>query len=175
MKATLFMATSANGFVARKNGDEDFLPKENWGQLLGFTNKYGHLIWGSKTFETVRSWGDDYLDSLKDVSLIIVSKKNNAFTEKNVTMCQSPQEALKIVENRNYSKALLSGGPSLNTSFIKLHLVDEIIINYNATILATGIPLFNNDDFEINMTIKNIKEISPNIVQIHYSVIDLTS
>ena len=173
MKATLFMAISANGFVARQDGDEDFLPKDNWVQLLEFANKYGHLIWGRKTFETVKSWGDDYLDSLKDVPIIIVSKSNNASTEKNVTICQSPEEALRVVESKNYPKAFLFGGPSLNTSFIKSNLVDEIILNYNSTILATGIPLFSSSDFEVKMTLKNVKEISPSIVQLHYSVNDI--
>lgn len=64
MKATLYMAVSANGFVARKDGNEDFLPHDGWLEMLSFTKEYGHLIWGRKTYEAVRGWGDNFIKDL---------------------------------------------------------------------------------------------------------------
>ena len=173
MKTTLLMATSANGFVARCDGDEDFLLHENWIQMLEYIKEYGHLIWGRKTYESVRSWGDDYMNDLKDVPIIVVSKSAKSFPESNVTVCSSPEEAIEIVKSRNYKKALLSGGPSLNTSFVKANLVDEIVINYNPTILANGLKLFSESDFEMKLSLKKINQLSSDIIQLCYSVNDV--
>ena len=173
MKTTLFMAVSANGFVARRDGDEDFLSHDGWEQMIDYIKIYGHLIWGRKTYEAVKSWGGDFMKDLVNVPIIIVSKSKKSYTENNVTVCQSPEDAIKIAKNRKYKKAFLSGGPSLNTSFVKLKLVDEIIINYNPTILSNGIKLFSESDFEIKMTLKKVNELSSSIVQLHYSVIDI--
>lgn len=167
------MATSANGFVARRDGDEDFLLHENWIQMLEYIKEYGHLIWGRKTYEAVKLWGDDYVKDLKDVPIIVVSKSQKTFFESNVTVCLSPEEAIEIAKNRNYKKALLSGGPSLNTSFVKLNLVDEIIINYNPTILADGIKLFSESDFEMRLSLKKVNKLSSGVIQLHYSVIEV--
>lgn len=46
IKTILFVATSADGFAARKNGDEDFLPNEGWYECLELAKSHGHLIWG---------------------------------------------------------------------------------------------------------------------------------
>lgn len=174
MKATLLMATSVNGFIARRDGDEDFLSSENWEQLIFYIKEHGNLIWGRKTYESVMSWGDKYLKSLKNFPIIIVSKSKKSFSENNVTVCSSPEEAIEIAKSKNYKKALLSGGSSLNTSFVKANLVDEIIVSVNPTILADGIKLFSDSDFEIKLALKKANEFSSGIVQLHYSVINVT-
>ena len=172
MKTTLFMAVSANGFVARKDGDEDFLPHEGWLQMLDFAKKYGHLIWGRKTYEAVSGWGGNFMKDLQHIPFIIVSNSKKSSYPQNVTVCSSPTEALKAVELMGQKTAFLSGGPTLNTAFVKAGLVDEIILNYNPTILANGIKLFAESDFELRLKLDEVKELSSGIVQIRYSVIN---
>lgn len=171
MKATLFMATSANGYVARRDGDEDFLPHEGWLQMLDFAKKYGHFIWGRKTYEAVKGWGGDFTKDIENIPTIIVSSGKNSSYPENVTVCSSPEEAMKIVEQMGQKKAFLSGGPTLNTAFIKAGLVDEIILNYNPTILSNGIKLFSKSDFELKLKLEGVKELSSDIVQMRYSVV----
>lgn len=164
------MAVSANGFVARKDGNEDFLPHEGWLQMLKFAKKYGHIIWGRKTYESVQSWGGDFMKDIEDMPIIIVSGSEKRSCAKNVIACSSPAEAMKVVERMGYKKAFLSGGPTLNTSFAKAGLIDEIILNYNPTILADGIKLFSESDFELKLKLEEVKRQSSGIVQMRYSV-----
>lgn len=170
MKTTLFMAVSANGFVARSDGDEDFLPHEGWLQMLEFTKEYGHIIWGRKTYEAVKNWGGDFMKDIENIPTIIVSSGKKSSYPKNVRACSSPVEATKVVEEMGHKKAFLSGGPTLNTSFAKAGLIDEVIINYNPTILSNGIKLFCESDFELKLKLKEVKELSSDIVQVLYSV-----
>lgn len=78
---------------------------------------------------------------------------------------------MKIVENIGCKKAFLSGGPTLNTSFAKEGLIDEIILNYNPTILSDGIKVFAEDDFELNLKLQGMRQISSDIVQARYLVL----
>lgn len=170
MKTTLFMAVSANGFVARKNGNEDFLPHDGWLQMLEFTKKFGHLIWGRKTYEAVKGWGGEFMKDIEDTPIILVSSDNTSPCPANVTVCTSPTEVMKIVEQRGYAKAFLAGGPTLNTSFAEAGFIDEIILNYNPTILGDGIKLFAESTFELKLKLEKVKELSSGIVQMHYSL-----
>ncbi len=167
------MAVSANGFVARRDGDEDFLPHEGWLQMLDFAKKYGHFIWGRTTYEAVKSWGGNFMKDIENIPTIIVSSGKNSSYPKNVTVCSSPNEAMKVVEEMGHKKAFLSGGPTLNTSFAKSGLIDEIILNYNPTILANGIKLFCESDFELKLKLEETKELSSDIIQVRYSVIEV--
>lgn len=167
------MAVSANGFVARRDGDEDFLPHEGWLQMLELAKRYGHFIWGRKTYETVKGWGDSFMKDIENIPTIIVSNSTKTSYPGNVTVCSSPTEAMNIIEKKGYKKAFLSGGPTLNTAFVKAGLVDEIILNYNPTILANGIKLFSESDFELILKLEEVKELSSDTVQMRYSVIEV--
>lgn len=60
MKTTLYMATSANGIIARENGDEDFLSHENWKKFCELANEFGNFIVGRKTYDAVKKWDEGY-------------------------------------------------------------------------------------------------------------------
>jgi len=167
------MAISANGFVARRDGNEDFLPHEGWAQMLDFAKQYGHLIWGRKTYEAVKEWSGSFMKDIENIPIIIVSNNKKSSYSKNVTLCSSPTEAVKIVERMGFKKAFLSGGPMLNSSFVKAGLIKEIILNYNPTILADGLKLFDESNFELKLKLNEVKEITSDIVQMHYSVIEV--
>lgn len=164
------MAISANGFAARKNGDEDFLPNEGWYECLELARSLGHLIWGRKTYETVIAWGENFVKDIEDIPILLVSRKGKASYPKNVIVCPTPESALQHVKNFG-SRAFLAGGPTLNSIFVKAGYVDKIILNYNPTILASGINLFTESDFELELKLEDVKILSKDIVQLHYSVL----
>lgn len=89
MKITVEMACSINGLIATKDGNEDFLSNRNYQIMLGFLKEYDCLVWGNTTFKNVISWGDNYIDDLKDVTIIIFSKEKQVSSYKNVIYCNS--------------------------------------------------------------------------------------
>lgn len=166
------MAVSADGFVARKDGNEDFLPHDGWLQMLEYAKQFGHFIWGRKTYEAVQGWGGEFMKDISNIPVIIVSNSKKSSYPANVTVCSSPEAAMTTVEHMGYQRAFLAGGPTLNTSCAKAGLIDKIILNYNPTIVSDGIKLFSESDFEIKLRLEKVKKLSFGIVQIHYSVIE---
>lgn len=170
MKITVEMACSINGLIATKDGNEDFLSNRNYQIMLEFLKEYDCLVWGNTTFKNVISWGDNYIDDLKDVTIIIFSKEKQVSSYKNVIYCNSMENFLEICKEKNIENVFVSGGAHINNLFLENNMVDEIIINYNPYVLTNGINLFNGNDVEKSLVLNKVVHEKEDIVQIWYKV-----
>lgn len=171
-KVTIEMACSINGLIATEDGNEDFLSYRGWEIMLELLKEYDVLIWGRKTWDNIISWGDEYLNDLKNLNIIILSsrkKETNKFP--NVIYCNSIDECLKVCEKMKYGKLFISGGATINNAFMEKGIVDNIILNYNPYVLNKGIPLFEGNYFENKLKLEKIIKEKEDIVQVHYSIV----
>jgi len=134
MKVILTMAISANGIIATKTGSEDFLSHDNWIQFLNLVRKVGCFIWGRKTYEAVIKWEGNYLNDLKTVKKIIVSRSPIKLNEEFV-LASSPENALERLKSDGFKEAIITGGSTLNSEFAKRGLIDEVRFDVNPAIL----------------------------------------
>lgn len=58
---TLYNVISADGFIARKDGSEDFIPDNLWQNFLSLCKEYGTLIIGRKTYDTIQAYDQELL------------------------------------------------------------------------------------------------------------------
>lgn len=163
------MAMSANGIIARENNEEDFLSHDNWKTLVDLIHRAGCLIWGAKTYGLVRQWGKEYWEDIKDVRKIIVSHESIELEEGFILAC-SPEDALERAKSEGFNEVILSGGSTLNASFAKAGLIDEVIFNVEPIIVGKGISVFAKDDFEFRLELQGMKKLENGILQIHYKV-----
>ena len=171
-KITIEMACSINGLIATEDGNEDFLSFRGWEIMLEFLKEYDVLIWGRKTWDNIVSWGEEYINDLKYIKIIILTNEENRKSEfSNVTYCNSIEECLKICEKLGYEKLFISGGATVNNAFMEKEIVDNIILNYNPYVLNKGVPLFTGTYFENKLKLEKIVKEKDDIVQVHYSVI----
>lgn len=169
MKVTLWMATSVNDMIASKSGSEDFLSHQNWIHFIEFVTKVGCLIWGRKTYEAVSSWPENYLNDLKDVKKIIISRSNIKLN-KGFELASSPEEALQIFDQSGFSEVVVSGGATVNAEFASRNLIDEVRINLNPAFLGEGISLFAEEHFSFPLELVDFKRKEQGIVGLHYRV-----
>lgn len=165
------MSISADGFVARENGDEDFLPDEAWSEYLKLAKEFGHIIWGRKTYETVKSWGENYFKDVSNLPTIIISHDAKSPEDENITVCGSPEEALLAVEKMGFERAFISGGPTINSSFLSAGLIDEIILDYNPIIIHSGLRVFSEYISDVKLKVSSINQLDTGSVRLHYTVI----
>ncbi len=164
------MAISANGIIATQTGSEDFLSHDNWIQFVKLANKIGCFIWGRKTYDAVIKWEGDYLNDLKDVKKIIVSHSPVELQE-GFTLADSPEQALDILNKSGFKEAIITGGSTLNSEFAKRGLIDEVVLDVNAVILGTGIPVFAPEDFELKLELTESTKVSGSVFELKYKVI----
>lgn len=171
-KITIEMACSINGIIAREDGNEDFLSERGWEIMLEFLKEYDVLIWGRKTWDNILSWGEEYLNDLKSINIIILSNSGKRKAEfPNITYCSSIEDCLKICEEKNFNKLFISGGAKVNNSFMEKGIVTDIILNYNPYILNKGLPLFEGNFFENKLKLEKVVKEKDDILQVYYSVI----
>lgn len=170
MKVILYMAISLNGIIARENNEEDFLSHNNWLTFVELAHKTGCMIWGRKTHDVVRTWGKEYWNEIKDVKKVIVSSKTDSKLEEGCISATSPQDALTKLVKQGFDSVVLTGGSTLNSSFAKAGLIDEVIVNVEPVVIGKGIALFNPDDFDLNMELLKTKTLGHGIIQIRYKV-----
>lgn len=128
------------------------------------------LSLGNTTFKNVVSWGENYINDLKDTTVIVFSKEKQISNYDNVTYCNSLDNFLEICKERNLEKIFISGGAHINNLFLKNNMVEEIIVNYNPYVLTNGINLFEGTNVEKKLILNKVIQEKEDIVQIWYKV-----
>jgi dihydrofolate reductase len=171
MKIILYMAMSLNGIIAKEDGSEDFFTEGIWKVFVDLAEGIGCIIWGRKTYEAVLTWPKKYINSIKKYKVIVVSADQKYEVGKGFTKVVSPEEAIEILSSEGFNKAIVTGGATLNSSFVRRGLVDEVMITVDSVVVGEGIPLFKPEDFEMKLNLLKIKKFTDDIVVLHYKVV----
>lgn len=138
---TAYNAVSEDGFIARANGEEDFIPDEAWEIFLELCNAYPATITGGTTYLTLKSYPKEEFERYLETSAKkIIVTRDQTFNADGFTIAHSPQEAVSLAPD-----ALLCTGPTLNTAFLDAGLIDRVLINQIPTTIGSGIRQFNCD------------------------------
>ena len=164
MKVVLYMAITANGYIAKEN-DETPWSDEEWDSFSNIAKKIGNLVIGRKTFEIMNQ--DDEFQQIGNPFTVIVSNKEN----NNSNFVNSPEQAIKLLEEKGFSEILVAGGGMLNSSFMQKGLVDEIYLDVEPFLFGKGIKLFADNEFETKLELLETKQLSKNTIQLHYRIL----
>lgn len=155
MSNIIYIATSIDGYIARKDGDIDWLmeipnPENNDFGFSAFMKEMDGIIMGRRTFEQVVSFGQ-WLYA-KPVFVLSNSMKSvpSKFENKVEIVSGSLASIIDSLNKKGYVNLYIDGGKTIQ-SFLKQNLIDEIIITMIPIILGSGIPLFAEMDIEIKM------------------------
>ena len=158
IKSSVFIATSLDGFIARLDGNIDWLNEANAvvpeGEDCGFfefMSSVDVLVMGRKSFEKVLSFGEW---SYGETKVVVLSRKGVAIPEKiNNTVSTSSEDPKSLVERlaAEGAKHLYIDGGKTIQSFLASGLIDEITITIIPVLLGTGLPLFGPLKKDINL------------------------
>lgn len=168
MRTILYLAVSANGFIADKEGEESFVSPEDWARFVKKVGEIGNVIIGRKTYELMKQTPE--FGRMKKSDIVVLSRTKN-LKNKNCTFASSPKEALSILVKKKHRQALVGGGQSIATEFMKSGLINEIFLNVMPAIIGKGIMLFAESDFDAKLKLLEIKKLSENELQLHYRVV----
>src|SRR5436305_4799600 len=144
MKASVFIATSLDGFIARSDGALDWLP-EGGGEPHGypeFMATVDALVIGRKTFETVLAFPEWPYGSK---AVIVLSSRPENFQPPAGTNCTimtaTPAEVVDRTAAQGMGHLYIDGGVTIQR-FLAAGLIQRMIITRVPVLLGTGIPLF---------------------------------
>jgi dihydrofolate reductase len=170
VKASVFIGTSLDGFIARANGDFDFLPPGG-GEPHGyheFMATVDALVIGRKTFETVLTF-DAWPYGEKPVFVLSTRALAPAPSGSVVEhMSGDPAEIVSQLEARGIRHVYVDGGITIQR-FLEAGLIQRLIITRIPVILGSGIPLFGPVGRDITLRHVATREY-PSFVQSEYVV-----
>jgi len=144
MMVSVFIGTSLDGYIARPNGEFDFLPAGG-GEPHGydeFIASVDALVIGRKTFDTVLAFPDWPYGDKRVVVLssrpLDLSAVHNGVVEQ---MAGPPAEIVAQLAARGAHRLYVDGGITIQ-GFLRAGLVQRLIITRVPVLIGEGIPLF---------------------------------
>jgi dihydrofolate reductase len=173
VKVSVYIAASLDGFIARKNGDLDWLPaSEESGKDFGyveFMSTIDHVVMGRNTFEKVLTFGGWRYN--KKV-IILTSKDLNIppeLIDKVEALHLSPRELVDEIERRGIKHIYLDGGVTIQR-FLRESLVDEMTITTIPILLGEGLPLFGKLEKDVELELLKSESFKNGFVQSKYKI-----
>lgn len=150
MSNYIYIATSLDGFIARKDGSIDWLteipnPDNSDFGFGDFIKNIDAIVMGKNTFETVLSFTEWlYPKKVFVLSSTLKSIPDNV-SDKAELINGKPDYVVDLLHSRNYTNLYIDGGKTIQT-FLEQDLIDEMIITKIPILLGDGIPLFGKMD-----------------------------
>ncbi|HEY7635561.1 MAG TPA: dihydrofolate reductase family protein [Gemmatimonadales bacterium] len=171
MRATVFIATSLDGFIARLDGSLDWLPADG-GEPHGydeFIATVDAIVIGRKTFDTVlgfSSWPYDKPVVVLSRTLTDLTVPEGAICE---VMAGTPQEIVSRLARLGLQHLYIDGGVTIQ-GFLEAGLIQRVIITRIPVLLGSGIPLFGPLSHDIRFQHVATRSYPSGLVQSEYVI-----
>ena len=168
-KVMVYIAMSLDGFIAKKDGNLDWLLHYNsTGEDYGyneFIKSVDTVVMGRKTYDKVVEMGYEYPHG--DKQYIIWTHREQS-SKMNLRFYSGDLKDLLVDLKSKPGKNIYIDGGVTVSECMKSHLVDEYIISIIPILLGDGIRLFNDGRPEEKLVLKASKSYETGLTQLHF-------
>jgi dihydrofolate reductase len=174
-KFIVYIATSADGYIARPDGGVEWLdrprPAGDYG-MGAFFRSNDTILWGRKTYEVAlgftRGRGVGYGERVKNW---VFSRRPPKSPSPDVEFAREPiatfARRLRAAPGRD---VWIMGGAGLIASFLDAGEIDEFIVHVIPTFIGEGIPLVAPRHRHVPLRLLSTKRFSDGVVRLRYAV-----
>ena len=173
MTASVFIGTSLDGFIARRNGSFDFLPADG-GEPHGyeeFMAGIDALVIGRNTFDVVLAFPEWPYGSKR---VVVLSSQPIDFSGvrggKVEQMSGEPAEIVAKLAASGSSNLYIDGGITIQR-FLRAGLIQRLIITRVPVLIGEGIPLFGALSYHIKLRHIATHQYATGLVKSEYQVL----
>ena len=168
MKTVLLMAITLDGKIAKHATQlADWTSHADKKVFVAETKKAGVIVMGETTYNTIGR----PLPRRLNVVLSLEPEKHQNIPDSLEFIKATPKEVLALLEKRGFETVIIGGGASVNGSFLKANLIDEIWLTIEPKIFGEGMSLFNGADVNTGLELISVEKIDTNVLQVRYKVI----
>jgi dihydrofolate reductase len=176
-KIIVSIATSADGYIARPDGDADWLNRPRTAGDYGmgaFYRSIDTILWGRKTYDIALSFQRRGVRGASFDPKV----KNYVFSRRPPRSAPSAVEFV-IEPIRAFAKRLraspgkniwMMGGAGLIGSFLDEEEIDEFLISVIPIFIGEGIPLIAPKHRSVPLVLRSSRRFSDGVVRLHYAV-----
>jgi dihydrofolate reductase len=171
VKATVFVGASLDGFIARSNGDLDWLPQdaEEHG-YEAFIATVDALAMGRNTYDKVLTFGT-WPYGEKPVFVLssrpLPPPPPGAVVEQ---MAGDPADIASRLSSRGIGHLYVDGGITIQR-FLRAGLIQCIVVTWVPVLIGTGIRLFGPTGCDIPLRHVGTRQFASGLVQSEYEVV----
>lgn len=173
MKASVFIATSVDGFIARPDGDLDWLPGgdvEDHG-YDAFMLTVDTIVMGRGTYEKVLTFGDWAFGETPVVVLTSTPESLPTPPAPTISVMRgTPHQVVAALEQRGAKSLYVDGGVTIQR-FLAAGLIQRVIITRVPVLLGRGRPLFGVLDHDVRLRHVASRAYDSGLVQSEYEVL----
>lgn len=172
-KTTLYIATSLDGKIARKDGSLDWLfslpnPNQIDHGYADFLSNIGTTIMGRKTYNEIIGFGVDWPYQGMNSYVVTTSKDFKPTTPDTFSIATDLNDFIDNLKIGGEKDIWLIGGGQLIASFLEKKILDRMILTIIPTIIGEGIPLFPNSNEDTNWELVNVEQFETGVVNLTY-------
>jgi dihydrofolate reductase len=177
-KIVVYIATSADGYIARPDGDVEWLnrrPRKIDYGMRAFYPTIDTILWGRKTYDWLL---DYYKKKGKQSGMFDTRLANYVFSRRppkrpapGVTFVSEPVKAFaKRLRGTPGKHIWMMGGGELIASFLDAGEIDEFDIHVIPTLIGEGIPLIAPHHRDVPLRLRSARKYADGVVRLRYEV-----
>ena len=176
-KIIVHIATSADGFIARKDGGFDWLDRPRTAGDYGMAEFYKTIdtvLWGRKTYDMALGMlgGTGMGSKIKNY---VFTHNPPAKRHKKVEFVNEPIKDFAARLRKKEGKDIwIMGGGGVIASFLDAGEIDEFIIHVIPTFIGEGIPLIEPRHRTVELELLDSHAYEDGVVKLHYRVLGQT-
>mgnify|MGYP003395088778 CR=1 FL=1 len=145
---TLYNVVSKDGYIARKEGSEDFIPDSYWPHTLRVLREYDCVLMGRKTYDAIQNYEEELRKQFEDLPVrkVVVTRDKNFHPKQGFQVVHTPEDAISSDLN-----IVVTSGPTLNNYLLQKKLVDKIIYHEVPELIGEGIRPYDRVGDEIDI------------------------
>jgi dihydrofolate reductase len=176
-KIVVYIATSADGFIARPDGDVEWLnrrPRVDYG-IRAFYGTIDTILWGRKTYDWLLAY---YKKRGKTKGLFDTKVRNYVFSRKPPRRVAAGAEFV-LEPVKKFARRLratpgkhvwMMGGGGLIASFLDAGEIDEFDIHVIPVLIGEGIPLMAPRHRDVRLRLLSSRKYRDGVVRLRYRV-----
>ncbi len=172
-KVSIYIGSSIDGYIARKDGNLDWLHYGHTGDedygFKKFISTIDAVVMGRNTYEVVANF-DEW--AYKNKRVIILSTTLTKVRNEAELFSGELTELLAKLYAENIKHVWIDGGITVSR-FLEAGLVDDITVSIIAMVLGSGIPLFNTMNQEQKCHLVSTQSYPSGLVQLKYEVLSI--
>lgn len=173
-KITFGCANSLDNFIARKDGELDWLIwSDEVREIMNeYWKKVDTVLMGRKTYEIALAQSKGAKNPYPNIKSYVFSKTLAAKKDEEVEIVTSNAvEFVKILKQQDGKEICLMGGGDFAKTMFEAGLIDEVGFNIHPVLLGAGIPLFLEMKKQINLELIESTTLKNGCVIVRYRVI----
>ncbi len=167
MKTIAYLITSLNGMIATQD-DSTPWSDTSWKNYLELVNEIGCLLVGYRTYQIMKREGDFESFAKPPVTVVITQ---NPDLPKGVQSAKSVAEAVELVKQQGFERALVGGGSQTVTTFIQEGLLNELWLDIEPKLIGHGINLIKDVNLDKDLELMEVKQLDEDIVHVKYRMV----